>query len=218
MYTSPRARTYPHSPLPLAAQSILYCSAILHSHLSTTVSTNPSAAADSEATPHPDHTKADVILPPNLSRARKEFKRMAKMYLHNQAPPLPADMARLAQLRGSYNWPDIIRWQDEVGLRRGVVYDDEDDTVTFQDFWPLEPHEAIIGEFNFMFLNQLKPLGQAQNLIPSLKGSGQRVKPPKIIWYRKLTFQIIGIRGKKNPLTLPTGQILDQTQMVSMPL
>jgi hypothetical protein len=122
---------------------------------------------------------------------------MAKMYLHNQAPPPPADMARLAQLRGSYNWPDIIRWQDEVGLRRGVVYDDKDDAVIFQDFWPLEPHEAIIGEFIFMFLNQLRAPWAGTQFDPVFEGVGSASKASQDYLVSKANVPDYWYPGKK---------------------
>ena len=50
---------------------------------------------------------------------------------------------------------DIIAWRDEVGVRKGVIY--EDGKVIF-DEWPGPPHEQILSEFNTQFATQFSSI------------------------------------------------------------
>ena len=45
----------------------------------------------------------------------------------------------------------VLTWRDEVGIRRGVLY--EDGKVEFEE-WPLPPHESIIDLFEIIFRRQ----------------------------------------------------------------
>ena len=47
---------------------------------------------------------------------------------------------------------DIAAWRDEVGVRKGVVF--ENGRVLFND-WLVRPHEQIVNEFNTQFFAQL---------------------------------------------------------------
>jgi hypothetical protein len=66
--------------------------------------------------------------------AQREFKRLARNYMRNHAPPTSEQMKALKDMHGSFNWEDVLRWQDDVGLRRGVLYNDETGTVEFLEF------------------------------------------------------------------------------------
>jgi hypothetical protein len=61
-------------------------------------------------------------------------------------PPSPHEMARLDQLHGSFDWIDIIHWQDAVGLRHGILFDEDTGRVTFMQGL-LPPQEELIAEF-----------------------------------------------------------------------
>jgi len=49
-------------------------------------------------------------------------------------------------------YDDILAWRDEVGVKKGVVY--ENGRVLFNQ-WPVRPHEQIVNEFNIQFVSQL---------------------------------------------------------------
>jgi hypothetical protein len=68
--------------------------------------------------------------------------------------PSDQEMQRLWAEKTSITFEDIIHWKDEVGLKRGVLFD-EDGTVLFEE-WPIRPHDAIIDEFSNQFSNQLR--------------------------------------------------------------
>ena len=46
----------------------------------------------------------------------------------------------------------VLRWRDEVGLRRGVLYDEG--KVEFEQ-WPVPPYEYLIDIFENIFRRQL---------------------------------------------------------------
>jgi hypothetical protein len=86
------------------------------------------------------------------AKAKNIFKKIARQYMRTHKPPSERELEPLSELREEFTWYDIISWRDEVGLRRGVVYDDG--AVTFIE-WPQPPHERIIGEITKMFLTQM---------------------------------------------------------------
>ena len=49
------------------------------------------------------------------------------------------------------NLMTVFTWRNEVGIRRGVLY--EDGKVEFEE-WPLPPHEYIIDLFENVFKRQ----------------------------------------------------------------
>lgn len=100
---------------------------------------------------------------------------MAKKYVNHHAPPSADDMRILARRRGTYDWLDIIQWQDEVGLRRGVIFDEDTGAVEFER-WPLEVHEAVITEFNELFITQLRTPWANTPLHPIFEGIGSASK------------------------------------------
>ena len=60
-------------------------------------------------------------------------------------------MAPLWRMRTYVDVEDIIVWRDEVGVKKGVVY--EDGKVIFNE-WLMAPHEQIVSEFNTQFISQ----------------------------------------------------------------
>jgi predicted hotdog family 3-hydroxylacyl-ACP dehydratase len=61
-------------------------------------------------------------------------------------------MEPLWKMQPFIEFDDIVAWRDEVGVRKGVVY--ENGRVLFND-WPVRPHEQIVHEFNTEFAAQL---------------------------------------------------------------
>jgi len=56
--------------------------------------------------------------------------------------------------KASITFEDIIHWKNDIGLKRGVLFD-EDGTVLFEE-WPGRPHDVIIDEFFSQFFSQLR--------------------------------------------------------------
>jgi hypothetical protein len=105
------------------------------------------------------------------AEARAEFKKLARWYLKNHKPPSNKQMERMHELRWQYDWQDVITWQDEVGLKRGIMFDDETGEITF-DEWPTAPHETLIVEFTKMFHRQFDSPWENSPLYPIFEGEG----------------------------------------------
>ena len=60
-------------------------------------------------------------------------------------------MEPLWKMQEHIEFEDIVAWRDEVGVRKGVVY--ENGRVLFNE-WPVRPHEQIVNEFNSQFDRQ----------------------------------------------------------------
>lgn len=56
------------------------------------------------------------------------------MYMQRSAPPTAQDMVNFEGMAGLYDWTDMLRWYEEVGLSKGVVYDDTTGAVEFWNF------------------------------------------------------------------------------------
>jgi hypothetical protein len=55
------------------------------------------------------------------------------------------------RMREYVDFDDIVAWRDEVGVKKGVIYDEG--KVLFTE-WPAPPHEYIVSEFNSQFDRQ----------------------------------------------------------------
>jgi hypothetical protein len=62
-------------------------------------------------------------------------------------------MEPLWRMREYIDFEDIVVWRDEVGVKKGVVYDGG--KVLFNES-PVPPHEAIVDTFNSQFITQYK--------------------------------------------------------------
>jgi hypothetical protein len=71
--------------------------------------------------------------------------------LKTQTPPTDKEMEPLWEMREHIDFEDIVVWRDEVGVKKGLVY--ENGRVLFNE-WPVPPHENIIAEFNSQFDRQ----------------------------------------------------------------
>jgi hypothetical protein len=64
--------------------------------------------------------------------------------MKHHTPPTDKEMAPLWEMQEYVDFEDIISWRDEVGVRKGVVY--ENGRVLFNE-WPDRPHDQIVNEF-----------------------------------------------------------------------
>ena len=76
---------------------------------------------------------------------------MARSYLDKRAPPDPEHVRELWEYKDILDLKMVFAWRNEVGIRRGVLY--EDGKVEFEE-WPNPPHEDIIEIFESMFRRQ----------------------------------------------------------------
>jgi hypothetical protein len=65
----------------------------------------------------------------NKATAKRVFKTLARRYMRTHNPPSKQDLEPLAGHKNQFTWHDIISWRDEVGLNRGVVYEDDGNVV-----------------------------------------------------------------------------------------
>ena len=72
--------------------------------------------------------------------------------MKRQTPPTNQEMEPLWKMQEYVEFEEIVAWRDEVGVRKGVVY--ENGRVLFNE-WPVpRPHENIFNEFNTQFATQ----------------------------------------------------------------
>jgi len=126
-------------------------------------STRTSAAAAPIST-----SKADV---------RREFKKLVRSYMKNHTPPSDEQMETIPGLRGQFDWEDVITRQQEVGLKKGIIYEETGD-MSF-DEWPTAPHEPLILEFTKMFLQQFDTPWVNSPLYPIFEGEGSQGSIPR---------------------------------------
>jgi hypothetical protein len=65
-------------------------------------------------------------------------------------------MRELWEYRDILDLQTVFTWPDEVGIRKGVLY--EDGKVEFEE-WSLPPHENVIDVFETMFKGSSFSLG-----------------------------------------------------------
>jgi hypothetical protein len=103
-----------------------------------------------------------------LAAARRAFKKLARYYRDNMTPPDEEHMRELWQYEDELDLESVLRWRDEVGLKRGVLF--ENGKVEF-DEWPRAPHEDLIDLFENMFkLQFVFPWLDPNNQIPPFYG------------------------------------------------
>lgn len=105
-------------------------------------------------------------------QAKTLFKKLARQYLRKRSPPTESELELLSAFRNDFGWLDLIKWRDEVGVLRGIVYED-DGTVTF-DEWTQPPHDQVIGEFSRMFLRQLVEPWENAPVDPTFETTGSQ--------------------------------------------
>lgn len=83
-----------------------------------------------------------------IASAKRVFKKLANSYLSKRAPPDPERVRELWEYKDVLDLRTVLTWRDEVGIGRGVLYDDG----KFEfDEWPSPPHEDIIDLFETIF-------------------------------------------------------------------
>jgi hypothetical protein len=114
------------------------------------------AATSSSSSPTPAASVSAVNTANSKSKneIKKLFKQLSRSYMSKRRIPSDKEMQGLWAEKASITFEDIIHWKDEIGLKRGVLFD-EDGTVLF-DEWPIRPLDAISDEFNLQFSNQLR--------------------------------------------------------------
>jgi hypothetical protein len=83
-----------------------------------------------------------------LVSPKRVFKKLARSYLNKRAPPDPKHMRELWEYKDILDLNTVFTWRDEVGIRRGVLY--EDGKIEFEE-WPNPPHVDIIDIFENIF-------------------------------------------------------------------
>ena len=76
---------------------------------------------------------------------------------------MKSDISKLKDLKEAYGWRDIIEWRDQMGIKKGIIFD-EDGSIFFEE-WPDRPHDQIVGEFTLMFSSQFRSPYQNQAAI-----------------------------------------------------
>src|SRR5271156_3715606 len=106
---------------------------------------NPLTSPSSSSAPSPSSvTSANQERdPPARSEIKTLFKKLCRLYMKRQTPPMNQEMEPLWKMQEYVEFEDIVAWRDEVGVRKGVVY--ENGRVLFNE-WPVRPHENIVNE------------------------------------------------------------------------
>jgi len=98
--------------------------------------------------------------------------------MQKQRPPSASALAEINQYRHAFSWQDVIEWSNQIGLRHGVTYDDDDGTVQFEE-WPLKPHDQIIDEIRLLFDSQFRiPYMNQAGVHPTFVGDGSTGRNP----------------------------------------
>ena len=62
-------------------------------------------------------------------------------------------MEKLWKYKNYIHFEEMIAWRDEVGVKRGILYDEG--KILFEE-WPTPPHDEVIDEFNSQFDRQFR--------------------------------------------------------------
>lgn len=74
-------------------------------------------------------------------------------------------------------WSDFMKWRDEIGLKKGVLFDD-DGTITFVE-WPFPPHENVVSEIISQFDRQfISPYSNQPGVYPTFESFGSTGNKP----------------------------------------
>jgi hypothetical protein len=121
-----------------------------------------------------------------------------------KAVPSTAEAAKLAALAGTFNWLDVVEWQEELGWHRGVIFDTETGFVCFEEY-PRKVHAAMAGVFSYWFQRQFVTPWEMTPHHPNFIPAGDASKTPNIMWYRRLTLQLSStLEDTKNLQTPPS--------------
>jgi hypothetical protein len=126
------------------------------SHSSSSISASLASTASK-----PEH--------PTQKEVKLLFKKLCRRYQKRQTPLADHEMEPLWMLRDHLNFEDFITWRDQVGVKKGVVY--EDGKVLFNE-WPVPPHEQIVSEINSQFSRQFSTPFSGTPHYPVFVGDG----------------------------------------------
>ena len=86
-----------------------------------------------------------------LSKAKRIFKRLAKLYLDKRQPPAENEVKELWEFSDLLDLRTVLKWRDEAGIKQGILF--ENGKIEF-DKWPIPPHEDLIDLFENIFKYQ----------------------------------------------------------------
>ena len=86
-----------------------------------------------------------------LSKAKRIFKRLARLYLDKRQPPAENEVKELWEFSDLLDLRTVLKWRDEEGIKRGLLF--ENGRIEF-DKWPTPPHEGLIDLFENIFKSQ----------------------------------------------------------------
>ena len=115
-----------------------------------------------------------------LASAKRVFKKLARSYLNRRAPPDTESLRELWEYKDVLDLKTVLAWRDEVGIRRGVLY--EDGRIEFEE-WPVPPHEDIIDIFENVFKGQfVHPWTDPNNWMAPFRGLHSKGKFSRFSW------------------------------------
>ena len=86
-----------------------------------------------------------------LSKAKRIFKRLARLYLDKRQPPAENEVKELWEFSDLLDLRMVLKWRDEAGIKQGILF--ENGKIEF-DKWPIPPHEDLIDIFENIFKPQ----------------------------------------------------------------
>jgi hypothetical protein len=141
---------------------------------------------------------------PKKKSAKRIFRHLAKLYNENHMPPENSEILKLTDLKEEFGWSDIIQWRDELGIKRGLIYED-DGSIIFEQ-WPDVPHDQIINVFSFMFSERfISPYQNQIAVDPVFEADGTTGNNP--LFNQIFTFKTSGCQVDENNRTKHFAQI-----------
>jgi hypothetical protein len=92
----------------------------------------------------PDYLERDA-------KAHRIFRKLARSYLEKKKPPPEDEMTELWQYSDIIEYRKLLRWRDEVEIRKGILYDAG--KVMF-DQLSSPPHDEVCDLFHLDFTTQ----------------------------------------------------------------
>jgi hypothetical protein len=70
--------------------------------------------------PRATEPNSDVNHPPSpaVNDLKKAFKRLGRMYMRLQRPPLAKDMETIWKFKKRINFEDFVLWKEQVGIKK----------------------------------------------------------------------------------------------------
>jgi hypothetical protein len=109
------------------------------------------ATPSTESAPGTDNELLGPDYLDRVSKARRMFRKLAKSYLEQRKPPPEDEVAELWQYSDVIDYRKLLLWRDEVGIKKGVLYDTG--KVMFDQFTS-PPHDEVCDLFHLDFATQ----------------------------------------------------------------